>query len=433
MQIAFNDFPLDHRILKSLQTKGFVTATEIQSQAIPHGLLGKDLLASSKTGSGKTLAFLLPALHRVLKQKALSRKDPRVLILAPTRELAKQVYLQLKGFISGQNVSACLILGGENYNDQVKTLRRYPQFVVGTPGRIADHVKDKSLFLNGLELLIMDEADRMLDLGFSKELDLIHSLADHRKRQTMMFSATMDSAALHSVTQKMLRAPHRISIGSAADQHKDIQQQFYLADDLGHKERLLEYLLQQQQARSQVIVFVATREDTERLAALLNGKGFDCVALSANLTQPQRSNIMNDFTRGQAQVLVTTDVASRGLDLLKVGLVINFDLPKLADEYVHRIGRTGRAGNQGEAVSLVGAKDWSSYKSIKVFLNQNIEFSVIRGLEAKFKGIADKPQKKLDGPHRVATGTQKKRPARAPQRVKTQQGVDVGHIPMKKK
>ncbi len=432
--MQFSDLPLDHRLLKTLALKNFDEPTKIQQQAIPHAMLGKDLIASSKTGSGKTLAFLLPAVHRVLKTKAISRKDPRVLILAPTRELAKQVFLQLKWVISGQPLSAVLILGGENFNDQVKSLRRNPQFVVGTAGRVADHVDGKSLFLNGLELLVLDEADRMLDLGFAKELRQINRAADHRKRQTMMFSATLDSAELHQLTEELLNAPHRISIGSANEQHLDISQRFYLADHIEHKEALLERLLRDE-SYQQLIIFTATRADTERLSAKLVSNGYHSVALSADLTQSQRSNIMNGFSRGQEQILVTTDVASRGLDLLNVSLVINFDLPKLADEYVHRVGRTGRAGNKGQAISLVGPKDWPSFVNVKSFLQQDIEFSEIEGIAAKFSGLKPKSNKKSAKPNTKSAKNSAQNPVKkgGRKRVNTMEGKEVGHIPMKRK
>lgn len=434
--MQFTDLPLDHRIIKVLTTKGLTAPTEIQQHAIPHALLGKDLLASSKTGSGKTLAFLLPALQRVLKQKPLSRKDPRVLVLAPTRELAKQVYGELKGLLQGLNLHVALVLGGENFNDQVKTLRRNPQFIVGTAGRVADHILDRSLYLNGLEMLIFDEADRMLDLGFAAQLRIIDKAADHRKRQTLMFSATLEGAEMHDITQNMLNAPQRISMDDASVPHQDISQHFYLSDHIEHKEAQLLALLPIE-GREQIIVFVATREDAARLADKLNEEGHSAVGLSAELTQSQRNNIMNSFSRGQHHILVTTDVASRGLDLLNVARVINFDLPKLSDEYVHRIGRTGRAGNKGEAFSLVGPKDWRSFKRIVSFLNLQVQWQEIGGLPATFKGLQDRPKTNKSGkprhkgsakPRKATTG----KPA-GKKRVNTMEGVDVGHIPMKRK
>lgn len=429
--MQFTDLPLDHRILKNLEIKGFDKATDIQQQAIPTALLDKDILASSKTGSGKTLAFLIPAVNRLLKQKALSRKDPRALILAPTRELAKQVFMQLKWLIKGHPLSAALILGGENFNDQVKALGRNPQFIVGTAGRVADHLQDRSLYLNGLELLILDEADRMLDLGFVKQLKAIHTAADHRKRQTMMFSATLDNAELHFLTQTMLKAPQRISVGQGNAQHQDIEQRFIFADHLDHKRELVVNLLASEQ-REQAIVFTATREDTERLASLLNQHEYTALALSGDLKQSQRNQIMNAFGRGQAQVLVTTDVASRGLDLLNVAKVINFDLPKLADEYVHRIGRTGRAGNKGMAFSLVGPKDWRSFVAIRRFLQQEIEFTQIEGKEANFSGFTEQPPRSKKQTHKKSRSqTSKPHTAQhAVKRINTRQGQEVGDQPM---
>ncbi|MFT2092610.1 DEAD/DEAH box helicase [Paraglaciecola sp. 2405UD69-4] len=431
--MQFSDLGIHHNLLKALDIKGLTSPTQIQQQAIPYGMLGKDLIASSKTGSGKTLAFLLPAVHRVLTKQPLSKRDPRVLVLAPTRELAKQVFLQLKWLIAKQPLKAALVLGGENFNDQVKALKHNPQFVVGTAGRIADHLTGKSLFLNGLELLILDEADRMLDLGFAPQLKQINQMADHRKRQSMMFSATLDTAAMHELTHTLLKAPQRISVGSSSEEHKDIQQAFYLADNVTHKESLLLNVINQEEHR-QIIIFTATRADTERLSVMLNEKHFHAIALSGDLTQGQRNNIMSEFGRGQQHILVTTDIASRGLDLLNVSLVINFDLPKLADEYVHRVGRTGRAGNKGQAVSFVGPKDWFSFVAIKSFLKQNIDLAMIEGLEAKFKGLKT-PKKTKTKPNKSETKnvSQAEKSQSNTSRVNTMQGKEVGDLPMKRK
>lgn len=431
--MQFSDLSLHHNLLKSLEIKGLDTPTEIQSKAIPYGLLGKDIIASSKTGSGKTLAFLLPAIHRVLTKPALSRRDPRVLILAPTRELAKQVFLELKGLIAKQPLKAALVLGGENFNDQVKALKHHPQFIVGTAGRVADHLLDKSLYLNGLELLILDEADRMLDLGFAAQLNMINRAADHRKRQSMMFSATLDSAEMHELTQTLLTAPQRIRVGSSSEEHKDIQQQFFLADNVTQKEVMLAKVINQKEYR-QIIVFTATRVDTERLALMLQGQGLHAIGLSGDLTQGQRNNIMNEFGRGKQHVLVTTDIASRGLDLLNVALVVNFDLPKLADEYVHRVGRTGRAGNKGEAVSFVGPKDWFSFLAIKGFLQQTIEFSELEGHKAKFKGLKPvKTRSKTDQKSKAKKVNKENKTQPSVNRVNTMQGKEVGDTPLKRK
>ncbi|WP_171758039.1 DEAD/DEAH box helicase [Vibrio sp. RE86] len=382
----FKELGLDNRLLKNLKHFDFKQATEIQQKAIPVSIAGKDLLASSKTGSGKTLAFVLPMLHKSLKNKAFSAKDPRGVILAPTRELAKQVYGELRSMLGGLSYDATLIVGGENFNDQVKALRKYPKFIVATPGRLADHLEHRSLYLDGLETLVLDEADRMLDLGFAPELRRIHNAAKHRRRQTLMFSATLDHAEVNDIAMEMLDAPKRIAIGASTEKHTDITQKFYLCDHLDHKEAILDRIIEEAEYK-QLIIFTATRVDTERLTDKLNEKKLKAIALSGSLTQTQRNTIMSQFERAVFKILVTTDVASRGLDIANVTHVVNFDMPKHTEEYVHRVGRTGRAGNKGDAVSLVGPKDWDSFKRVEAYLEQDLSFSELEGLKGKFKGL----------------------------------------------
>ncbi|SMY33916.1 ATP-dependent RNA helicase RhlE [Photobacterium malacitanum] len=390
----FKDLGLDPRLLKKLNHLAFDRATEIQQTAVPVAIAGKDILASSKTGSGKTLAFLLPAMQRMYRSKPFTRRDPRVLILTPTRELAKQIFAQLRTLNAGTPYDGTLIVGGENFNDQVKALRNDPMFVVATPGRFADHLEHRSTHLDGLEMLILDEADRMLDLGFEPQLRRINEAANHRRRQTLMFSATMDHVDVLDMASEMLDNPKRISIGHSAEEHTDITQRFILCDHLDHKQALLDKVLEVENY-NQVIIFTATRADTDRLTAELNERKLKAVALSGNLNQTQRNSIMSQFERNCHKILVTTDIASRGLDIDSVSLVINFDMPKHAEEYVHRVGRTGRAGNKGDAVSLVGPKDWKSFKAVEAFLKQKIEFSTIEGLVGKFKGLKPAPKKKF--------------------------------------
>ncbi|MCG9629687.1 DEAD/DEAH box helicase [Vibrio sp. Isolate30] len=433
----FKDLGLDNRLLKNLKHYDFKKATEIQSKAIPVAIAGKDLLASSKTGSGKTLAFVLPMIHKALKTKAFSARDPRGVILAPTRELAKQVYGELRSMLGGLSYEATLILGGENFNDQVKALRKYPRFIVATPGRLADHLEHRSLFLDGVETLILDEADRMLDLGFAPELRRIANAAKHRRRQTLMFSATLDHAEVNDIANEMLDAPKRIAIGVSNEQHLDITQKFYLCDHLDHKEAILDRVLEEAEYR-QVMIFTATRADTDRLTEKLNEKKLKAVALSGNLNQTQRNAIMSQFERAVYKILVTTDVASRGIDIPNVSHVINFDMPKHTEEYVHRVGRTGRAGNKGDAISLVGPKDWDSFKRVELYLQQDLNFSVLEGLKGKFKGIKPrKPALKKGGPAKKAGKPQAKKTAKKPvKRDKSfHQNVAVGDsvfIPKKK-
>jgi superfamily II DNA/RNA helicase len=384
--LQFSDFGLDSKIMSTVEHLGFSEPSEIQQQAIPAAMAGHDLIASSKTGSGKTLAFIIPAMQRLSKNRALSKRDPRVLILTPTRELAKQVFTQLRLFTSGSAFKAVLILGGENFNDQVKVLEKEPHFIVATPGRLADHLSQGHFHLSGLELLILDEADRMLDLGFADQLSQINKAADHRKRQTLLFSATLDHAQVNDFALALLKKPKRVAIGSGYTEHKDITKRFYLCDNLSHKEKLLAHFIATED-HQQIIIFTATRADTDRLSTLLTEQGLSAVALSGELNQGQRNQIMDGFSKGQQKILITTDLASRGLDLINVSHVINFDMPKHTEEFVHRIGRTGRAGSTGDSISFVGPKDWISFKNVEGFLQQKLTFDTVDGLKAKFKGI----------------------------------------------
>ena len=431
--MQFSDFGLERCLMNTVEHLGFTEPTEIQQQAIPAAMQGHDLIASSKTGSGKTLAFILPALQRLSKNRALSKRDPRVVILTPTRELAKQVFSQLRLFTSNTQFKAVLILGGENFNDQVKVLEKEPHFIVATPGRLADHLTQGHFYLNGLELLILDEADRMLDLGFAKELSQINKAADHRKRQTLLFSATLEHAQVNDFAKELLKKPKRIAIGGAFTEHKDISKRFYLADNLDHKESLLKHFLNNE-TYQQVIIFTATRSDTERLANVLTSEGLNAVALSGELNQGQRNQIMEGFSKGHQKILVTTDLASRGLDLVNVSMVINFDMPKHAEEFIHRIGRTGRAGSQGDAIAFVGPKDWLSFKNVEGLLEQTVNFEQVDSLKAKFKGLKPKIAKnKTD-----STKAKKAVKEQAPKKRKAAKKVfhaakDVGDMPIIKR
>lgn len=411
---------------------GFTTPTEIQHQAIPAAMSGHDLIASSKTGSGKTLAFLLPALQRLIKNRALTKKDPRVLILTPTRELAKQVFAHLKAVSASTQFKAALILGGENFNDQVKVLDKHPDFIVATPGRLADHLSKGLFYLNGLELLILDEADRMLDLGFAPQLKQINEAADHRKRQTLMFSATLEHDQVEQFAKDLLKKPKRIAIGAITSEHKDITQRFYLSDHLDHKQALLEHFISREEYQ-QMIIFTATRGDTDRLSKELNKQGLNSIALSGELSQSERNRAMDAFSKGQHKILVTTDLASRGLDLVNVSHVINFDLPKHSEEYIHRIGRTGRAGSQGDAISFVGPKDWQSLLSIKALLQQEISFSEEQGLVAKFKGLKPKVKAKAKVANKTKSVKAKKKPSQPKIKKQIVFSEDVGDMPVMRK
>ncbi|WP_405127489.1 DEAD/DEAH box helicase [Pseudoalteromonas ulvae] len=433
--LLFEEFGIDKRLLTQLAHQGIKHPTDVQQQAIPIAISGQDLFVQSKTGSGKTLAFLVPLLQRLIKQRALSKRDPRALIITPTRELANQVFSQLRLLIAGSNISATKVLGGDNFNDQIKSLKKDPHIIVGTPGRLADHLKQKSFFLSGLELLIIDEADRIMDLGFKDEIDLINQQADHRLRQTLLFSATLEHSQIDAISRNLLKSPKKVTLSESNEQHDDITQNMFFADHLSHKEALLSHFLTKQNV-GQCIVFTATRQDTYRLSQLLEESGLKAQPLAGDMTQAKRLSIMDAFSRGQFQVLVTTDIASRGLDLLNVTHVINFDLPKQAEEYVHRIGRTGRAGFKGFAYSLVGPKDWDSYLAIKSFLQHELTFLTVDGLAAKFKGIKPIDKKPVVKNKASTANSKKTKPVAKKKPVKKiiVQPIDIdGSAPLRRK
>ena len=428
----FSDLPVDHRIVKNLHTMQLTQLTEIQQQAIGHALLGKDIIAASKTGSGKTLAFVVPMVNRLLTQRSLSKADPRALILAPTRELAKQVYGVVRQVIANTSLQANLIVGGENYNDQAKLLRRNPHILVATAGRMADHLKDRHIFLHGLELLILDEADRMLELGFSEQLKVVHEQADHRKRQTMMFSATIEQAQIKDITKTLLKSPQKIVVDSAEKPHQDIEQVFYYSDGVSQKDEQLMALLSIQN-REQAIVFTATRADTLRISEQLKQCNIQAIALNGELLQKQRSQVLQEFSSGKHAILVTTDLAARGLDIRNVALVINYDLPKFPEEYIHRIGRTGRAGKKGIAASIISKKDWTSFETIKANYLDDIHFSEIEGIQTRFKGV----KAKAKTINKVKSSKTKKETSKVKlppkKRFNTHESVEMGNINIKRK
>lgn len=424
---AFSELSLDGRLLIALNRLGFSNATEIQRQALPWALSQRDLIASSQTGSGKTLAYLLPTMQRLLTTPAYGKNGPRVLILAPSRELAHQVHSHLRPLLSGTHFKATLVVGGEDFNEQAQRLRRETDIIIATPGRMADHLQHREQLLDHLELLILDEADRMLKLGFIREIKEINRAAADSRRQTMLFSATLDHEDFETLAKAILKDPERMAIHSSIPDQAQIEQRFYQCDHLDHKEAILDYLLVHEEIR-QAIIFTATREDTQRLAQRLNDQKNSAIALHGKMNQGERNRIMDEFRRGKQRLLVTTDVASRGLDLRDLSHVFNFDLPKLAEEYVHRIGRTGRMGRPGKAISLVGPKDQQSLQAIKVFLNTSPVFATIEDLPAKRQ-----PSLSAKGVWDQSISKEAKRGEREYQRLVKKKGKEAGFSPVKKR
>ncbi len=379
--MSFEKLKLNPSILKAVKKCGYESPTAIQEKAIPQVLGARNLVASANTGTGKTAAFVLPILHR-LSQGDRSRKGaPRVLILSPTRELAEQVADATRRYGRFLNIKSTVILGGVSYGPQFKTLSRPIDVVIGTPGRLLDHLERGSLDLSRLEILVLDEADRMLDMGFKRDVERI-TKATPKKRQTLLFTATMDRAT-SSLADRLMTNPVHIDVASGRVTVDSICQSIYLADSLGHKKRLLRHLASDK-ALKMAVVFSATKRGAEEIARDLKRHGHRAAALHGDMSQAARSRTMASMRRGKVRLLVATDVAARGIDVSGISHVINFDLPQAAHDYVHRIGRTGRAGAEGIAISFAsGSKDAAQLKAIERFIGMRIKRKTIEGLEPK--------------------------------------------------
>jgi superfamily II DNA/RNA helicase len=360
---------------------GFETPTDIQAQAIPLALAGRDIMASSQTGTGKTAAFVLPALQRLLSPSEMRGRGPRVVVLTPTRELANQVNESIRTLGRFTRLKTGTIVGGVPYPPQERLLSKPLDLLVATPGRLMDHMERRRVDFSRVELLILDEADRMLDMGFIDDVQTIAS-AITTNPQTLLFSATLEGEIL-KVAGKLLDDPARIQIGGVKQRHELITQRVHLCDDLQHKHALLQHLLQDTGVY-QAIVFTATKRSADELADRLSVEhDIQAAALHGDLRQSARNRIVERLRRGRLQVLVATDVAARGLDVKDISHVINFDLPMVAEDYIHRIGRTGRAGATGIAVSLIGPTDRQKVSRIERLLGYRLERTVIPGLEPR--------------------------------------------------
>lgn len=393
--MTFAEFQLDDALNRALEKAGFSQPTQIQQLAMPLALDGRDVLASAPTGTGKTLAFVLPAIQYLID---FPRRDPgfaRVLVMTPTRELAYQVYDEFRRFSEFTTLNVGLITGGINYGSHKDTLEKNNDILVATPGRLIEYLDAESFQADEAEILILDEADRMLDMGFVGEMNRI-VLEARRRRQTFLFSATLEGASLERFASKALKEPERVEASPSRKEKAKILQWCHLADDANHKLALLTQILQQPDV-TKAIVFVKTRERLATLTGQLETAGIRCCWLQGEMPQDKRLQALSRFTNNQVRILVATDIAARGLDIDDISHVINFDMPRGADVYVHRIGRTGRAGKKGTAISLVEAHDMAILGKIERYTEQSLKRRVVEGLRAKNKEASVSKKKKKPG------------------------------------
>ena len=386
---GFDNLGLAAEIVRSVKEAGYTEPTDVQAQAIPAAISGADLLVSSRTGSGKTAAFVLPALQRIIEARRDPAKKrergqptgPRVLVLAPTRELAMQVSKAASTY--GRNVQGlrvATIVGGVPYHAQLKALRGPLDILIATPGRLIDHMGSGKAMMSQVELLILDEADRMLDMGF---IDDIHLVAKElsAERQTMMFSATFDGT-VGNLAKELTHDAQRIRVSAPTEQHAQIEQRLHWADNRKHRDDLLDQLLTDRDM-DQAVVFTSTQRDADELADRLQQIGHSVAALHGGMPQGRRNRVLGALRSKQLRVLVATDVAARGIDVPTITHVINYGLPMKAEDHVHRIGRTGRAGRSGLAITIAERRDVGMIRRIERFTGNNLPVSVVPGLEPR--------------------------------------------------
>ena len=376
--MTFESLGLSPALLRALTEQNYTTPTPIQAEAIPLAMAGHDLLGGAQTGTGKTAAFGLPLLNRLAKQTAANGfRRPRALILVPTRELAVQVTDNLRAYGKHLRLNISAIFGGAGMGPQVEMFRRGVDVLVATPGRLIDHLERGTAKLDSIEILVLDEADRMLDMGFLPAMKRILAKLP-RERQTMMFSATFE-AQLKALAVEFMRTPKQVQVAAQNTIAETITHRAHVVDVARKRDLLIDILSRRHTDR--VIVFGRTKHGCNRLAEQLEESGLAAVAIHGNKSQAQRQKALNAFKAGKARVLVATDVAARGLDIPDLPLVVNFELPMVAEDYVHRIGRTGRNGASGEAVSFVAPEEGGLLRQVQRMLKADIELAVVEGFE----------------------------------------------------
>lgn len=369
--VTFLDLGLSSDLVHRVESRGFTIPTPIQEKAIPIVLTGADLIGIAQTGTGKTFAFGLPLLEKLKDGKS------RVLVVVPTRELATQIVDALEPFLGMFNLKSALLIGGTKLGPQRSRLLAKPALIVGTPGRILDHVKERHLELLDITHYVLDEADRMLDLGFRPVIEsLTHGLK--RRQQTLLFSATL-APEVEAIARGLMKNPQHVSIAAQGRAPDQVDQKVYMLDRT-QKQPLLDMLLKGQEGP--VLIFTRTRRGAQSLTRRLKARGHRVGELHADRSQNQRDSALNAFRSGESQILVATDIASRGIDVIGISLVVNYDVPNSPEDYVHRIGRTGRAGREGSAVTLATDEESKSIREIEKLMKRRIPIARAQGLPA---------------------------------------------------
>jgi ATP-dependent RNA helicase RhlE len=393
----FNELGLAEPILRAISDAGYTTPTPIQAKAIPQVLSGGDLLAGAQTGTGKTAGFTLPLLHLLhTNPRKPNTRAPRCLILTPTRELAAQVEESVKTYGKYLNLKSMVVFGGVSIGPQITRLARHLDILVATPGRLLDHAQQKTVDLSNIEFLVLDEADRMLDMGFIHDIKKVLALLP-KQRQNLLFSATF-SDDIKKLADGLLNNPGFIEVARRNTASELVEQTVHLVKQ-AHKASLVCHLIKQHDWK-QVLIFTRTKHGANRLAEKLVKADIPALAIHGNKSQNARTKALNDFKNGEITALVATDIAARGLDIDQLPQVINFELPNVPEDYVHRIGRTGRAGSSGAAISLVDFEETKYLKDIEKLIKREIPKVAVEGFEApsKIEPEAPRPQSRRQGP-----------------------------------
>jgi ATP-dependent RNA helicase RhlE len=375
--MSFDTLGLSDALLKAINNQGYTKPSPIQEQAIPAVLSGRDVMAAAQTGTGKTAGFTLPLLEILSKGPKPKNNQVRALILTPTRELAAQVQHSVETYGKNLNLHSTVVFGGVKINPQIKRLHRGVDVLVATPGRLLDLYNQKAVRFDQLEVFILDEADRMLDMGFIHDIRKVLSYLPKR-RQNLMFSATF-SNDIRKLAKTIINDPVEISVSPRNTTVESVKQWIHPVDKK-EKSALLSHLIEEN-GWTQVLVFSRTKHGSDRLTRQLNNKNIPSVAIHGNKSQNQRTRALADFKKGKVQVMVATDIAARGIDINQLPQVVNFDLPNVPEDYVHRIGRTGRAGSQGHALSLVSADEVKQLSDIEHLIKQVLKRILIDGFE----------------------------------------------------